>query len=525
MRSFTKLFDDIGRSDQEADKIKLIIDYYTKADEKDKIWVMYIMLGGKIKNKLKAKRLKEWACEYAGIPDWLFEESYRFTGDLVETISLILPEKETESERTFSEWMEFIEKVNRADEDKRKEKIIEAWKSLDHSEKYVFNKLITGSLRSGVNDKVIIKALSELLNIEINAISRRIKSEWNPDKISFKELFSGDDPNDVISKPYPFFTEEVMVTEPEQLGAAVEWLAEWKFTGIRVQIIYRQGVIFIWTKDEDLVTDKFPEFENLKNILPEGIVLDGVLLCYGNGKPLPLSYLKTRTGRKNINRKTMTEFPVVFIVYDILEHEGNDIRNKSLSDREEIISNFKFLITNNDLIKFSQEIKFENWEELRKIRERSGELMAEGILLKRKVTEHLNDSKKKFLIWKPEPIYIDAVLMYAMKGERTDLFTEYTFGVWDERKLVSIAKANSGLTEDEIKEVSEFIKNNTIEKFGPVRTVKPELVFEIAFESISESKRHKSGVVLHFPRIKNWKGGKNIEEVGNIKNLKEMLLK
>ena len=468
--------------------------------------------------------MKEWACEYAGIPDWLFEESYRFTGDLIETVSLILPGKETDSHRTLSEWMDFVNTIDLTDESEMKEKIIEAWKCLDHSEKYVFNKLITGSLRSGLKDKDLIKALSEFLSIETHIITRRLKSEWHPDIISFKELFSGDDPDDVISNPYPFITEEVMVTEPEELGAADDWLADWKFTGVRVQIIYRQGVMFIWTEEEDLVTDKFPEFKNLKNILPEESVLEGVLLCYGNGKPLPLTYLKTRTGRKNVSRKTMLEFPAVFMAYDILEYNGNDIRHKALSDRKEIISNFKSQIANNDLIKFSEEINFKDWEELRKMLEKSGDFKAEGILLKKKDSVRLPDCKDKFLIWKPEPLSIDAVLIYAMKGERTDLFTEYTFGVWDEGKLVSIAKVNSGLTEEEIREVSEFVKNNTLEKFGPVRTVKPELVFEISFENISESKRHKSGVVLHLPGITRWKKDKRIEEVIILENIKKLIL-
>jgi len=474
--------------------------------------------------KFRSQQLKEWACEYAGIPDWLFEESYRFTGDLIETVSLILPWKETDSHRTLSVWMDFVNTMDLTDEYKKKEEIINAWKDLDHTEKYVFNKLITGSLRSGVNEKVLIKALSEFLNIETNIIVRRLKSDWHPDKISFKELFGGEDPKDVISKPYPFFTEEVMVTEPEELGLPGDWLAEWKFKGIRVQIISRQGVIFIWTEDEDLVTYKFPEFENLKYILPEGTVFEGLLLCFENGKPLPLTYLKTRTGRKNINRKTMIEFPVVFIAYDILEYNGNDIRHKVLAERKEIISNIKSQILNNDLIKFSEEINFKDWEELRKMREKYGEIKADGILLKRKDSVYMYDGKNKFLIWKPDPIYIDVVLMYAMKGERTDLFNEYTFGVWDEGKLVSIAKANSGLTENEIREVSEFVKNNTLEKFGPVRTVKPELVFEITFESISESKRHKSGVVLNLPGITKWKKDKRIEEVIILENLKKLIL-
>lgn len=524
MKFYAELYKALKRNNRESDILELLIDYFSKVCERDKIWTLYILSGGKVKKKFRSQQLKEWACEYAGIPDWLFEESYRFTGDLIETVSLILPGKETDSNRTLSGWMDFVNTINLTDESEMKEKIIEAWKCLVHSEKYVFNKLITGSFKSGVNEKALIKALSEFLSIENNVIARRLKSEWHPDKISFKELFGGDDPNDVISKPYPFITEEVLETDPDELGSAGDWLAEWKFTGIRVKIIYRQEIMFIWTEDEDLVTDKFPEIEKLKYILPEGTVLEGVLLCFGNGKPLPLTYLKSRAGRKNISRKILQEYPVMFIVYDILEYNGNDIRHKTLTDRKEIISNFKLQISNIDLIKFSQEINFENWEELRKMREKSVEIKAEGILLRKKNSVRLPDGKDKCLIWKPVPLTIDAVLIYAMKGERTDLFTEYTFGVWDEGKLVSIAKINSGLSEEDIREVSEFVKNNTLEKFGPVRTVKPELVFEISFENISESKRHKSGVVLHLPGIIRWKKDKRIEEVIILENLKKLII-
>ena len=523
MKIYAELYEALNLNNRESDTLELLIDYFSKADERNKLWALYLLLGGKIKSAVKISELKEWALEFAGIPEWLYDESYRAVGDVIETISLILPAKENISDETLSYWINYIEKIKGSDDNSKKEKIIEAWRNLDQREKYVFNKLLTGSLRSGVNEKILIKALSEFLNIETYVITRRIKSEWHPDKISFKELFSSDDPIDAISKPYPFYNEEILESCPEELGAAENWLAEWKFTGIRVQIIFRQGVIFIRTEDEDLITDKFPEFENLKNILPEGTVLEGVLLCYENGKPLPLISLKTRTGRKNINRKTILKFPVVFIAYDILEYGGKDIRHKSLKERKEIISNFKFQISKDDLIMISREINFEDWEELRKLREKSEDIKAEGILLRARDSVRMSDCKNECLIWKRKPLTVDAVLIYAMKGERTDLFTEYTFGVWDEDKLVSIAKINSGLTDEEIRGVSEFVKNNTLEKFGPVRTVRPELVFEISFESISESKRHKSGVVLHLSGISKWRKDMNIKGASTLEYIRKLI--
>ena len=521
---FSKLYEDLKRSYQECDIIELLIDYFSCADDNDKIRALYFFIGGKIKRAVQISELKELALEIVGIPEWLFDESYRTVGDLTETISLILPAKEKDSDESLSYWIDYIEKIKNSDDINKKEKITEAWKSLDQLEKYIFNKLITGSFRAGINEKILIKALSEYLRIETNEITQRVKSNWHPDKIFFEELFSRENIYDEILKPYPIVPEEVLETSPEDLGVAGDWHAEWKYKGIRSQLIYRKGQFCIWTEDEELVTDKFPELESLKNIIPDGTVLEGVIMCYDKGKPMPLIHLQNRLRRKKISKKMITENPVAFIINDILETVGKDIRSISLNERADVITNFKLQITNNELIKFSEELKFENWNELRKLREKSGELRAEGILLRRKDSDHLTDGNDKIQIWKSEPFYIDAVLMYAMKGDRTDHFSEYTVGVWNEGILVSIAKVKSELTDNVIREVDEFIKNNTLERFGPVRTVKPELVFEIAFESISESKRHKSGYVLHSPMLKRWRKDKKTEEADSMVSLKKLLI-
>lgn len=528
MKQFAELFEALDRTNKTNDKIEIIRDYFSKANDDDKIWVLYLFSGGKIKKRFHTSQLKAWAIGYANIPKWLFDESYNSVGDLAETISLILPDKEINSERTLTQWIEYIKDISKIKEENRKEKIIEAWKSLNQNEKFVFNKLLTGGFRIGVSQKTVINALSELENVETNIISHRLMGNWHPDRITYRELLNSENIRDEISKPYPFFLAYPIEDKPEDLGNPEDWQAEWKWDGIRGQIIYREGELFLWSRGEELVTEKFPEFERIKNFLPDGIVLDGEILCYRDGSPLPFNLLQTRIGRKNVTSKILKDAPVIFMIYDILEFHGEDLRSKTLKERREIIEYLGSGFSDLGSFKVSDEIKFTNWEELGIIREKSRENLTEGIMLKRKDSAYQVGRKKgDWWKWKIDPLTIDAVLIYAQKGHgrRADLYTDYTFAVWDNGELVSFAKAYSGLTDKEIKEVDEFVKKNTLEKFGPVRTVKPELVFEIAFEGIAESSRHKSGVALRFPRILRWRRDKKINEADSLGSLRKLLFK
>lgn len=364
--------------------------------------------------------------------------------------------------------------------------------------------------------------------IEQNVLAHRLMGTWHPLTTTYQKLLHEDNPNDDISKPYPFFLAYSIEDKPEELGGPDEWQAEWKWDGIRGQIIFRNRQMFVWSRGEELVTDKFPEFASFKDFLPDNVVLDGEIICYAGGTPLPFNILQTRIGRKNLTPKILNEAPAAFIVYDILEFEGEDIRTKPLSERMKILNELKVLAGDNQKFVSSPVIAFRDWAELRKLREYSRDNLTEGIMLKKKSSEY-NVGRKKgdWWKWKIDPFTIDAVLLYAQKGHgrRADLFTDYTFAVWDGDKLVTFAKAYSGLTDTEIKEVDSFIKKNTLEKFGPVRTVKPELVFEIAFEGIAHSNRHKSGVALRFPRIHRWRRDKKIEEADTLGNLKKLLNK
>lgn len=526
MKLFAEFIASLDQTNKMNDRIEIIKDYFSNASDSDKLWVLYLFSGGKIKKKFNTSQLKEWAIELSNLPKWLFDESYNSVGDLAETISLILPLPENTSNKTLNEWIRYIEETTSIKEESRKERIIEAWKVLTQNERFVFNKLITGGFRAGVSQKTIINALSESENIETNVLSHRLMGNWHPDRISYAELLTGENIYDEISKPYPFFLAYPIDTGPDDLGNADEWQAEWKWDGIRGQLIHRNGELFIWSRGEELVTEKFPEFESVKAFLPDGIVLDGEIMCFAEGKPLPFNVLQTRIGRKNITEKILKEAPVVFMIYDVLEFNDEDVRSKSLEERVELISNFKSQITNILSLKISEHIKFSDWDELKKIRESSRENLTEGIMLKRKNSPYQVGRKKgDWWKWKIDPLTVDAVMIYAQKGHgrRADLYTDYTFAVWDEGKLVTFTKAYSGLTDKEIKEVDAFVKRNTLEKFGPVRTVKPELVFEIAFEGIAKSSRHKSGVALRFPRILRWRRDKKIEEADSLESLKKLL--
>lgn len=326
------------------------------------------------------------------------------------------------------------------------------------------------------------------------------------------------------SRPYPFCLAYALETELKNLGSTDEWYAEWKWDGIRSQIIHRNSSIYIWSRGEELLTEKLPELHPFIKSLPQGVVLDGEIVCYNNNKPLPFNLLQTRIGRKTLTRKILADAPVAFIAYDLLEYEGKDIRNTSMENRRALL---KGIIKENEFVKLSPLVEFKNWEELTKLKTDSRNQSAEGFMLKRKTSSYFTGRKKgDWWKWKVDPLTIDAVLIYAQKGHgrRAELYTDYTFAVWNaEKQLVPFAKAYSGLTNEEINEVDRFIKQNTIDKFGPVRTVLPHLVFEIGFEGISKSPRHKSGIAVRFPRIIHWRKDKKAEDADTLETLQDML--
>ncbi|MEO1053823.1 MAG: ATP-dependent DNA ligase [Bacteroidota bacterium] len=526
MKRFANLFLQLDQTTKTNVKIEALVNYFDEVDDEDKIWAMAIFSHRRPRRTVNANLIRMWAAEAGLVPTWLFEESYHIVGDLAETIALILPQNTATSDRSLSEWITYLKELKDLEEEDKKARIIAAWRTLDHNERFIFNKLITGGWRVGVSQKLMVKALAKHTDLEESALAHRLMGNWTPDNTTFEALIYAENPADDISKPYPFYLAYALEEEPETLGEPSDWQAERKWDGIRGQIIVRDQSIFVWSRGEELVTDKFPEYDHLKEVLPNGTVLDGEVLPFKDGKPLPFNVLQTRIGRKNVTKKILETAPLVFMVYDVLEWQGQDIRHRPMRERRATLEKLVRDHDSNGTLILSEVVPFDSWDELKTEREKSRQYLSEGLMLKRKDSAYRDGRKRgDWWKWKVDPLSIDAVMIYAMRGHgrRANLYTDYTFAVWKGEELVPFTKAYSGLTDAEIKKVDTFVKKNTIERFGPVRSVNPELVFEIAFEGINKSTRHKSGVALRFPRIHRWRKDKPKEEANTIEDLLQLL--
>jgi len=526
MKNFANLFTRLDQTTKTLVKVAALVEYFETVGDVDRLWAMGILSHRRPKRTVKTSLLRQWAAEIAGIPLWLFEDSYRIVGDLAETIALVLPPPANESDFSLAYWIEEIKSLKDLTEEEKKERVLAAWQQLNTVERFLYNKLITGGFRVGVSQKLMMRALSQYSGQEESAIAHRLMGNWTPDNTTYEALILHENPLDDISKPYPFYLAYALDNEPESLGSPTDWQIERKWDGIRGQLIVRDGELFVWSRGEELVTDKFPEYHPLTELLPDGTVLDGEILPFADGKPLTFNVLQTRIGRKNITKKILQSAPVSLMVYDILEHEGEDIRQRPMQERRQILEEMVKNIPANNILLLSEVLDFETWEDAAAERENSRLHLSEGFMLKRKDSPYRIGRKKgDWWKWKVDPLTIDAVMIYAQQGSgrRANLYTDYTFAVWDEEKLVPFAKAYSGLTDAEFRQITSWVRKNTLERFGPVRSVKPTHVFEIAFEGINKSSRHKSGVALRFPRMLRWRKDKPIKEANTLEDLKGML--
>ncbi len=530
MKLFANLVDTLSATTKTNEKVAALENYFRQANDSDKVWVIALFSGRRPKRTISSAKMKQWCAEICDLPLWLIEESYHTAGDLSETIALLtdayIKTGSQPAGYSLTHYIQAFQQVEKGIEEERKALMLQGWTELQTvTERFIFNKLLSGSFRIGVSQQLMVQALAKVTNCNPSVIAHRISGNWNPSQISFKELLS--DENNIAddSKPYPFYLAYPLEESPEQLGKIDEWQAEWKWDGIRGQIIKRNNQFFVWSRGEELVTEKFPEYEAIKELLPDGTVLDGEIIAANGKEPLPFSLLQTRIGRKKISKKIMQDAPVSFFAYDLLEANGQDFRLQSLIERrielEKIIS-----AVNHEKLHLSPIITCSSWNELSALRQQSRENYAEGFMLKRKNSFYQTGRKRgDWWKWKIEALTIDCVMIYAQKGSgrRSNLYTDYTFAVKNENTLVPFAKAYSGLTDKEFAQVDAFVKRNAIEKFGPVRTVKPELVFELAFEGIAASNRHKSGVAVRFPRIKRWRHDKKADEINTLDDLKDLL--
>jgi DNA ligase 1 len=516
-------------------KLDAIIAYFFEAPSDDKIWVIALFTGRRPKRSINSALLRTASLQVANIAPWLFEECYHTVGDLAETISLLIPENNIDSsdvvQYSLAHYMNLLKNIGKQDDNEKLKFVTEAWAQMNRSEIFVFNKLMTGGFRIGISQRLMVNAIAKTTAVSPSIIAHRIMGDWNPTLVSFDALMSTEHSAADDSKPYPFYLAYAIENSVHELGNEEEWQAEWKWDGIRGQIIKRNNEFFVWSRGEELLTDKFPEYKILKDLMPNGTAVDGEIISlatqpdHGSFAPLPFATLQTRIGRKNITTKQLKEAPVGFIAYDLLEENGIDLRNVSMKERRLKLEIMVAQI-NVPFLHISPIISFEKWDNLIALRKQSRDKGSEGIMLKRKDSTYKDGRKRgDWWKWKIDPLTIDAVMIYAQKGSgrRSNLYTDYTFAVKNGEELVTFAKAYSGLTDKEIAQIDNFVKRNSIEKFGPVRTVKPELVFEIAFEGIAESKRHKSGVALRFPRMSRWRKDKKVEDINTLDDLKMML--
>ncbi|WP_209328883.1 ATP-dependent DNA ligase [Lunatimonas salinarum] len=525
MKQFSDLFSRLDQSNKTKDKLEYLKNFFLEAPDSDKIWTLALFAHRRPKRTVTASQLREWCQEVAQIPVWLFDECYHTVGDLAETIALLLPPASQQSSKSLTEWVRMLKSLADIPEQERKPLIIQAWFQLSKEERFVFTKLITGGFRVGVSQNMVTQAIADAYQIEKSEVAHRIMGNWDPAQTSFEALILSRNPADDLSRPYPFCLAHGVDFEVKDLGEASEWLVEWKWDGIRGQLIRRKGQTYLWSRGEELITEKFPELVFMAESLPNGTVLDGELLPYGPSGPLPFAVLQTRLGRKTVSKKLMESAPIVFVAYDILESQGKDLRAGSLVSRRSILQALVASIKHPCLL-FSAEIADGSWNSLSELREQSRKRKAEGLMLKRKSSPYEAGRKRgNWWKWKIDPLTVDGVLLYAQKGHgrRADLYSDYTLAVWDGELLIPFAKAYSGLTDAEMAEVDRFVKQHTKERFGPVRTVTPELVFEIAFEGIQESARHKSGIALRFPRILRWRQDKKPKDANTLSDLKVLL--
>ena len=540
MRDFARLYAELDETTSTSRKLAALQSYFASATPANAAWAVYFLAGGKPRQAVPTKLLRQYATEYAVLDEWLFDEAYHAVGDLAETIALILPEPSTRSDIGLAEWVEQrIAPLRGAAPEAIRAALYAWWDELETRERFLLVKLIGGGFRVGVSKLLVTRALSAMAGIDSKLVAQRLMG-WTDGKVSptgagYLQLIGEQSEHEHAlrgGQPYPFFLAHPLQAPPATLGEVSDWLVEWKYDGMRAQLLRREGVNWLWSRGEELISDRFPELTSLP--LPEGTVIDGEIVIWSpHDTPAPFADLQKRMGRKTVSAKLLAELPAVLSAYDVLEWQGEDIRQRPQHERRALLEQIVAQLDQQGL-RLSPRIVAASWEELATIREQSRARGVEGMMVKA-VSAAYGVGRTKdvgtWWKWKIDPYSIDAVLIYAQAGHgrRASLYTDYTFAVWDgpasqpDRKLVPFAKAYSGLTDAEITKVDAVIRKSTIEKFGPVRSVKPSMVFEIGFEGIAASSRHKAGIAVRFPRILRQRDDKKVGEADTLDMLKALL--
>lgn len=543
MKAFAELYANLDATTSSNAKLAALQAYFRQAPPEDAAWAVYFLSGGRPRQLVPTRLLRDMATQAANIEPWLFEESYQSVGDLAETISLLLPESTYTSEDGLAVWLEDkLLPLRGLAPLELAERLPALWVQLDQPSLMVCIKLITGSFRVGVSKLLVTRALAAMAGLDSKRVAQRLVGYTDlsnrPTAAGYLKLIAAESSDEHAQRggqPYPFFLAHGLAQPVEQfdalLGSPADWQVEWKFDGIRAQLVKREGRLWVWSRGEELVTERFPELHSLISGLPDGTVIDGEIVVWKEAVQ-PFALLQQRIGRKTLSKKVLEDAPVAVLAYDLLEYQGDDWRNHTLAERrtqlERVIAQ-----CNQPVLLPSPLLEGQTWEALAVQREASRSLGVEGMMIKdRKGLYGVGRTKDMGLWWKwkVDPFSIDAVLIYAQRGHgrRASLYSDYTFAVWDgppgsERTLVPFAKAYSGLTDEEMRKVDAIVRKTTVEKFGPVSSVTPSMVFELGFEGIALSKRHKSGIAVRFPRMLRWRQDKTVEEADSLVTLQDLL--
>lgn len=539
MRRFADLYSALDASSGTQARVDALVAYFGGVDAADGAWALHVLLGKQGKRLITGRRLRQICLEESPLPEWLFDDCYAHVGDSAETITLLWAQMAAGPSEPLNHslhtWMEQLLPAAAALEgSEQAEAVRQLWQGLSRSELLVANKLLTGGLRVGVAQGLVVRALARLSGLEEAQLQHRLMGGFKPSAAALTALLAPADLAEAVpSRPYPFYLASPLEQPPA--GPASDWLAEWKFDGIRGQLIHRANEVFLWSRGEELINAAFPELLQAAWCLANGTVLDGEILVWpaGSNQPAPFAQLQRRLGRKAPGRKLLAECPAAFVAYDLLELGGDDLRQQPLSQRrsalEDLLQNLPETTPTPaaGLLRLSPRLPLTAWEQLEPLRQQAASAAAEGLMLKGLASPYLAGRKRgQWWKHKRDPFTLDAVLLYAQagSGRRANLFTDYTFGLWNaEGELVSFAKAYSGLNDGEITALDRWIRSHTTERFGPVRAVQPLQVFELAFEGLQRSSRHKSGIAVRFPRIARWRQDKPAAEADTLAIALELL--
>jgi DNA ligase-1 len=538
MEAFCHLFHALDATPATEAKVALLAAFLQTCTPAEGAWALQVLLGRQSRRLITGRRLREICLSGSSWPAWLFDDCHRQVGDSAETISLLWTVDPGSPpgllQGSLQHWMEErLPSLAALQGEEQADAVRDCWRELPPEQLLVVNKLLTGGLRVGVSEGLVIRALSRFCGVEEASLKHRLMGGFQPTEWAWQQLISTTEADQVpASRPYPFFLASPLEEGFLQTTPVSQWQVEWKYDGIRCQLIHRRGEVFLWSRGEDLINPSFPDLSAAAALLPEGLVLDGEVVIWppGEAHPRPFAALQRRLGRRAPGRRILQEAPACYVIYDLLERAGVDLRSQPLQERRLLLEDH----LGNDpppSLRLAPVLPLNSWDDLEPLRSRAREAGAEGLMLKHRAAPYLSGRRRGHW-WKHklEPFRLDAVLVYAQagSGRRANLYTDYTFALWDRPwrepgetqldppKLVTFAKAYSGLDDRDIQRLDQWIRTHTIQRFGPVRAVEPELVFELAFEGIQPSSRHKSGVAVRFPRISRWRSDKGPREANSV---------